>query len=133
MAKFEDRLKELRTEKRLTHAQLAQRAGVTESAISMWETGQRFPRKSTMVRLCEIFDVSHDYLLGVSDIRNAEVQMRIDAYHRVLADPNGPEAQEMKRNANIALQLLRKYGALTESHKQAVDDMIDMYYEKDKK
>lgn len=40
MATFAERIKQLRLERGYTHRQLADLLDISESAISMWETGQ---------------------------------------------------------------------------------------------
>lgn len=61
------RLKDLRVEMELTQGQVAQRIGVTASVVSAYETGIRQPSLESLIKLACLFDVSTDYLLGVSD------------------------------------------------------------------
>ncbi|MCI8499420.1 MAG: helix-turn-helix transcriptional regulator [Clostridia bacterium] len=67
MDKFIERLKELRAEKKLTQSQLAKETGLSQSAIALWENGQRIPNALAIITLCKYFQVSSDFLLGVSD------------------------------------------------------------------
>ncbi|MBD5636654.1 MAG: helix-turn-helix transcriptional regulator [Clostridia bacterium] len=67
MEKFYERLKELRIEKGLTQAQLAEETGLSRSAIGFWENGERIPLASVIITLAKYFNVSTDYLLGVID------------------------------------------------------------------
>lgn len=64
-----NRLKELRREKRLTLRELADKLHMTNSNISMMELGQRGISNENLVAFCNFFDVSSDYLLGLSDQR----------------------------------------------------------------
>lgn len=64
-----NRLKELRKEKRLTLRELADKLNMTHSSISMMELGQRGISNENLVAFCNFFDVSSDYLLGLSDQR----------------------------------------------------------------
>lgn len=66
---FGDRLRQLRVEKRLTQAQVAQRLGLTKSVVSAYETGLRSPAYDVLIRLCGMLGVTTDYLLGVEDTR----------------------------------------------------------------
>lgn len=62
-------MKMLRTERKakgLTMKELGEMIGVSESAISQYETGKREPDNTTLVKLSEIFGVSVDYLLGAA-------------------------------------------------------------------
>lgn len=67
MVKFSERLKELRLEKGLTQTQLANEIGLSQSAVSFWENGERFPLATVIIIFAKYFDVTTDYLLGVTD------------------------------------------------------------------
>jgi len=58
------RIKELRIEKGLTQAQLAQTIGVAQNTLSNWENGNRQPDKDNLLKMADLFGVSVDYLLG---------------------------------------------------------------------
>lgn len=63
-----NRIIELRKQAGLSQKELAQKAGVNQTAVSQWETGKTEPGFEAMAKLCSFFDVSFDYLLGRSDI-----------------------------------------------------------------
>ena len=65
--KFQERLKELRLIKGISQKELGQIIGATYSAVSYWETGINEPKLSYIIALCNYFEVSADYLLGLSD------------------------------------------------------------------
>lgn len=67
MNKFSERIKELRVEKGLRQADLANLVGISRAAVTDWETGRHEPPLDTIIRLCKIFDVTSDYLLGITD------------------------------------------------------------------
>ncbi|MCI8596039.1 MAG: helix-turn-helix transcriptional regulator [Clostridia bacterium] len=54
--------------KALTQTQLAQILNVSQATVAKWETGDREPDLIMILRLCEVFETSVDYLLGVSDV-----------------------------------------------------------------
>nr|DAU52925.1 MAG TPA: helix-turn-helix domain protein [Caudoviricetes sp.] len=66
--KFGIRLKELRTSKNLTQAQLAEMVGLDVMSISRIESGARFPQKENICKLSkvlecdikELFDFEHN-------------------------------------------------------------------------
>lgn len=64
---FNVRLKELRIERGLTLRQVAEAVGVTLRAICNYEAGTREPSFDTLRKLCLFYDVTSDYLLGLSD------------------------------------------------------------------
>lgn len=67
-----NRLKLLREEKGLIQKDIAKLLNVSIPAINQYENGKRDMSTETVIKLAEYFDVSTDYLLGKSDIRNPE-------------------------------------------------------------
>lgn len=58
-----ERLTELRKEKGLTQAELAELADVSRQAVSKWETGEKIPSSEKLIKLSEIFAVPLDCLV----------------------------------------------------------------------
>lgn len=84
-----DRIRELRKEKDISQEELGKVAGVTTSAIGMYETNVRQPSYEVLKKICEYFDVSSDYLLEITDIRkydNSEIYIGIDADQKELIE-----------------------------------------------
>jgi len=67
MERFAARLGLLRAAHGWTLAEVARRLNLTESTISRYEAGTRFPDIRTLIRIGELFGVSLDYLVGRSD------------------------------------------------------------------
>lgn len=67
-----NRLKELRIEKGLLQSDIAKIIAKGTRIIGFYETGERDMGTETLAKLSEFFNVSIDYLLGKSDIRNSE-------------------------------------------------------------
>lgn len=63
---FRDILKDLRFEKNVTQGEVAKSCGLTSTCICQLETGARNPTGSTVIALAKYFDVSADYLLGLT-------------------------------------------------------------------
>lgn len=59
-----NRIKKLRKERNLTQAQLAQRLGISASAVGMYEQGRREPDSKMLRQLAQFFGVSMEYLMG---------------------------------------------------------------------
>lgn len=62
-----ERIRELRIENNLTQLELAQRANLERKAISRYESGLNVPGGKALSMLAQIFGVSADYLLGLTD------------------------------------------------------------------
>ena len=73
MINFGRKVKLLRKERGLTQKQLADMVGVAVSAISAYESGNRYPTYSGLITLARIFHVSTDYLLGIANTRIVDV------------------------------------------------------------
>lgn len=65
--KFAKRLKELRKTERLSQTGLAEKIGVAQSNVSDWENNVSRPEYENLIKIAEIFDVTVDYLLGLTD------------------------------------------------------------------
>lgn len=61
------KIKELRKECGLTQKQLAKLVHKSETAVASWEQGLSEPCVNDIRKLCEIFKVSADYLLGLEN------------------------------------------------------------------
>lgn len=62
-----DKIKSLREHLGMSQVQLAERLGVTKSAVNAWESGTNSPSITYIVKLAQIFGTSTDYLLGVNE------------------------------------------------------------------
>ncbi len=67
-----NKIKELRNEKGLLQSDVANYIGKSERMVGFYEKGERDPNTDTLIKLSELFDVSIDYLLGKSSIRNSK-------------------------------------------------------------
>ena len=64
---FADRLMELRKERGLSQATVAKDIIVSLGIVCYWETNKSDPTASNIAKLARYFNVSADYLLGLSD------------------------------------------------------------------
>jgi transcriptional regulator with XRE-family HTH domain len=67
MQKFSERLKDLRTEKKLSIQGLSSEIKIGVASICRWENQQADVSASQLIVLAKFFDVSVDYLLGLED------------------------------------------------------------------
>lgn len=59
------RLKELRKREKMSQAEFASAIGMAQQQYSRYETGEREPQLKHIRRICSIFNVSSDWLLGI--------------------------------------------------------------------
>jgi transcriptional regulator with XRE-family HTH domain len=70
MASFAERLRKLREEHNWSTRQLSKLTGISHSAITYYEMGERNPKREALEAIADTFNVDMDYLLGNSEIRN---------------------------------------------------------------
>ncbi|EQC82927.1 zinc finger/helix-turn-helix protein, YgiT family [Lactococcus cremoris] len=102
--KFAKRIKELRLSKDMTMEELGNKLGKTKSTISTWEKGSRSPKMGELEDIASFFNVSINYLLGLSDTDNKktfeltnkkldELQKRVEK--NLQKNPNHKEFKEV--------------------------------------
>ena len=64
---FAERLKRLRLRKNYNQKDLAEKIGVADKTISVWERGVRTPDVATCKDIAFALDTSYEYLVGLSD------------------------------------------------------------------
>lgn len=64
---FGKRIKQLRKQHRLTQSELGEMIGLTQQSITAWETGRTYPDVYTLIRLAMLYEVSVDWLLGLTE------------------------------------------------------------------
>lgn len=62
------RLKDLREDKNLTQSDIADILGTTRQQIGKWENGVQMMGVDKYIKLAEYYNVSVDYILGLTDI-----------------------------------------------------------------
>lgn len=68
-----ERLKQLRKEKGIEAQFIAQKINVSKSTYSYYENDKSDPNFETLKKLADIFDVSTDYLLGRTDMKEIAI------------------------------------------------------------
>jgi transcriptional regulator with XRE-family HTH domain len=66
------RIKELRAAALMTQKALAQKLGISPSAVGMYEQGRRQPDPETVLKLCRLFETTADWLLFGAGGRRGE-------------------------------------------------------------
>lgn len=67
MKVFSLRLKELRIASNYTQQHMAEMLGIRQQSYARYESNLGEPNLETIIKLCDIFEVSSDYLLGIAD------------------------------------------------------------------
>ena len=69
MAKFSERLKELRKERHIKQREMAEICGLKLRSYHDYEFDQSYPEVPGLVAIADYFEVSLDYLMGRTDVR----------------------------------------------------------------
>jgi len=76
-----DRIKRLRTELKMTQEELGNKLSMSRQAVSHWENGLSEPSIEDLIKLTTILNVSADYLLGITSIReNLKEDKELEIY-----------------------------------------------------
>lgn len=62
-----NRIKETREKNDMTQSSLSKMLGISRSAVNAWEMGISVPSAQYLVELSKLFNVSTDYLFGLSE------------------------------------------------------------------
>ena len=71
-----NRIGKLRSELGLSGREFAEKLGVTRSTVNNWETGGYNVKADDIERICNTFNVSADWLIGISDVKNPETTVQ---------------------------------------------------------
>ena len=96
---------ERRKANNLTQMQLAEKLGITDRAVSKWETGKSLPDAALMLELCEILKIT------VNDLLSGEV-VTMDDYNKELEN-NLLEMVKQKEKSDKKLLSLEVFIGIT--------------------
>ena len=68
-----DRIKYLRDKHGMTQTDLARKLGISRSAVNLWEMSLSSPSLSNIIEMKDIFQVSIEYLLDLSDTITVDI------------------------------------------------------------
>ncbi len=77
-----NRIRDLREDRDLRQIDVAKATGIDQKTLSNYETGKTNPDSYAIIKLCDFFGTSADYLIGRTD----EKSERIDEIKRKICD-----------------------------------------------
>ncbi len=75
---FNERIKELRLALGINQIEFGRKLNVTKQCVSNWENGNIQPSIDMLIRICKVFSVSADYLLGLEHSENVDISLLND-------------------------------------------------------
>lgn len=113
---FGERIKELRLENKWTQEYVCEKLNISSGALSRYETSMYEPKSLELIKdFAVLFNVSTDYLLGKTDIRNPE---------KIQDDPLGL--------AKIGFSM-KNYDPPTATQKAQIEELIKVIMKDNKK
>ncbi len=108
-----DIIRKLRKEKKITQEALAAAMQVSRSTIAMWETSGSRPKQDSLKKLADYFDVSADYLLGLTPCRARGEQVEEGILAKTAAEyaPALPLPEEEAREETQRIPILGRVAA----------------------
>lgn len=121
-----ERIKKMRVEKEWTQKDLAKALGLkNDTAIANYESNYSTPKDEIKYKLCEVFNCSMDYLMGISDYKTTWEEY--DATHdieKIKQDVKKIEDNKIKEEFTFAYH--KETEGLTE---EEIADAIRFYKE----
>lgn len=102
-----NRLKSLRNDLNVTQKELASFLGINQNTYSYWENGKVKIDSDSLSKLSNYFDVSIDYILGISDQKKED----------------GVKTPSSENNISPSLQKL--YEVASELSEEQIQDVLD--------
>ena len=91
MATIGERIKTLRKNAGLTQSEFGDLFGIVKSTVSSYEHGNSFPDDDIKVAICKHFNVSLDYLLGISDEKQKPDSVPAELMEKISSNPSRME------------------------------------------
>lgn len=115
MAVFLESLKEIMGAEDIGVAELSVRIGCNKSAIRRWMSKHYFPEPATLIKLSFSFNISIDYMFGLSDKRSIiPLYNSVDFYNRYikLKNQKGVTDYKVAKECKIRSSTLSKWKSL---------------------
>lgn len=79
-----ERIHNSRVQLGLNQRELCEKAGITVSALSRYESGQREPKATILARLATSLNVSTDYLLALTNFKSPHYEEDLNSIENIL-------------------------------------------------
>lgn len=108
-AQFSDILGMLRHERGISQRGAAADLGVSQALLSHYENGIREPGLPFVIKVCNYYGVSADFLLGIEAIRGGETNS--DTIFKNLKADDNPNVQMFANSVDLIFKILEKVGS----------------------
>jgi transcriptional regulator with XRE-family HTH domain len=126
------RLRILREKEGITQSDLAKDLGISRVSVSNYELAERVPDADTVVKYAKRFKVSSDYILGLSEFSNTDIEhkelLAVDSFKAFLSTINdyktGQFAEKTTFTQTLEAKITRANGDIEELGEIANNDSI---------
>lgn len=122
---FATNIKRLRISHNLTQLELAKIAGVSDKAVSTWESGRKMPRIQVLNKLCDYFGVSFGELFEEEEKRTDEPvskkEKELLKWFRRLSDKEQDVIFYLTKKAGMTIEELLEEQECQEEEKKRSD------------
>lgn len=102
---FSLKIKELRESLKLTQSEFADNLGVTQAALSAYEKGTRNPTFETIMLVSKTFDVSIDWLCGLSNKKHIGYINYNDIFAELIKICSAEDSNKPKSDSSYILHI----------------------------
>ena len=129
---MESRIKQLREKRGLIQERLAAELGITQQMLSKNERDVTFIKVDVLKKIAEYFNVTTDYLLGVSDVkRDLQGQMKLnetlDEYYDLIEVYKELDSYDQEMIWSI-MQMVKKTGEKRKRKREAEESGENVKY-----
>lgn len=119
-----NRFKELRKQHHYSQNELANILFVNQTAVSQWERGVTTPSPNLLLKLCDLYQTTTDYLLGrdISKIVQKENPAPLSESEVKAEKPAAETGSELSEDAQ---RIAMKASLLSEESRKVLEDYID--------
>lgn len=126
MQPLADRIRALRSARRLTQADLAARIGTTRRVLSSWESGRPTPgddipnlARALGVTICELYGVQEGHTAGVDQDLSAAERAALDNIARELVKLRQPRPRRQRSGGqDLMREMVRAWPTMDEAERQ---------------
>ena len=98
-----NRIKFLRENLKLSQEELAEKLNLSKGIISLYEQEKRKQSLEILIKLSEIFNVSIDYIIGRTDLKNESIPIATSTKDNIdLSDVSNEDKEAIMRIIEIA-------------------------------
>ncbi|MEG2412649.1 MAG: helix-turn-helix transcriptional regulator [Clostridium sp.] len=132
MVTLADRIKELRKLNNMTQTDLGKLLRVGNTTVSMYESGNSTPNDEIKFKMAEYFNVSLDYLLGKTNIKNSADSILKDLKS---SNPQSLSKKDLKNHNDFmsdAKAMFMNDEVADEDKEKIFKDISDLFWESKK-